>query len=136
MTRRSASAARLGTVLTSRAAVVFTLGTPARRLSSNEMRMMTMTTEQNDPARVVGGRVRGDEVQCWPELFADYDEAEKHVRKILEKMWDPADGTLDEDLWEARDQLQEKHFGFHVYIEPVKLRQTVADVPEDSYENL
>ena len=98
--------------------------------------MMTMTTEQNDQPEWWVVVYEGDEVQCWPELFADYDEAEKHVRKILEKMWDPADGTLDEDLWEARDQLQEKHFGFHVYIEPVKLRQTVADVPEDSYENL
>jgi hypothetical protein len=39
-----------------------------------------------------------DEVSCWTELFADYEEAELHVRKICEKLWDPADGALDRTM--------------------------------------
>jgi hypothetical protein len=76
-----------------------------------------------------------DEVSCWTELFADYEEAELHVRKICEKLWDLADGVLDpDDVWEAVAQVQEVNGNLQIYVEPVKLRQTVADVPAGSYD--
>jgi hypothetical protein len=79
-------------------------------------------------------RYSDDEVSCWIELFADYEEAELHIRKICEKLWDPADGALDHDVWEAVAQAQEVNGDLQIYVEPVKLRQTVADVPAGSYD--